>query len=203
MMNDWIEINLPWYNLSEDRDPPYEEYPDHSVQIAEMLGEVQTEYEKLEELLKEYDNPFSTEFLRLKYELQDSGVVEDIEGALKALHNPAVDKVLRLREIRGQISDWEDSHPDNIAVAQRNALIHEEFKKWQGTVSFTYNKLCQPGTLLECESTDGKTFQLLIGSINRAGGICNDCRGIQDDTIVKRCLVVWSPENKEKERSES
>ena len=193
VMSDWIEINLPWFDET-NHGPEYLKYPDFSAQIREIFG---SEYEELNTLLTPYDNPHSAEFLRIRGELDDSGV-EDIEQALIDLHNPSVDLVLRWRKLRRQVSDWESIQPETIEVERLNSAAAEEYYRIKGTISFRHNNLCRPGVLIEAVNSKGEAFQLLIGDINTAGGVCNDCSGINDEDIVKRCRVVWTSEKEKK-----
>jgi hypothetical protein len=189
-MNDWVEINLPWHSSKEDRGPPYEEYPDFSEKIEEIFG---SEYKELKGMFESWGHPHNDEFWKIKCELQDSGV-EDWRAALKALNNPRVNMVLQWHDLNRQVSDWHISQPEVLEIEQRNLLIYTAYKKWQGIVSFKHNELCREGVLIECKDTNGNVFQLLIGGINESGGIGAGDRGIDDDTIIKRCRVVWSKE---------
>ena len=54
-------------------------------------------------------------------------------------------------------------------------------------VSFCGQDLNQPGTIVELENGN----RLLIGDINKLGGVCDDCQDeIRNETIIKRYVIL-------------
>ena len=53
--------------------------------------------------------------------------------------------------------------------------------------SFCGKKLNKPGTLIEMENGDVH----LIGTINKEGGVCDDCMDFHNNSIVARYKIVW------------
>lgn len=52
---------------------------------------------------------------------------------------------------------------------------------------FYHSEINRPGTLIQLES--GKV--MLIGDINTAGGVCNDCAGIDDDDKIIKYSILF------------
>ena len=59
--------------------------------------------------------------------------------------------------------------------------------------SFNLRALNKSGTLMLLE--DGR--EILIGTINEQNGICDDCRGISEESIVKAYKVIWRNPNEQ------
>jgi hypothetical protein len=102
--------------------------------------------------------------------------------------------VLRWYDLSHQVNDWDAVQPEVLEVNRRNSIIHDAYKKWQGTVNFKHNELCREGVLIEVVNARGEISQFLIGSINESGGVGSDHGFIDDSDIIKRCCVVWSKE---------
>lgn len=175
-MSEWIVINLPWY-ADTDEYPEYIEYPDHSQQVKELVG---TEYEELKEKLETaYDEDSPVYLPREEF-------VEQVR-----LGNPKAVMISRYRELHQKVQDWENEQPDNKEIDIRNEQLRKEFKARQALLSFRDSEWCEAGVLIEFDSEDGTPVQQLLGHMNTLGGVCDDCRGISNDTIIKRCKVVW------------
>lgn len=84
-------------------------------------------------------------------------------------------------------NDWYDAQPEVIEYKKECLRIKNEHDQ----KSFHGSKLNKPGTLIELE---GGTIEL-IGSINAAGGRCNDCMAFEESVIVKRYAVIYKLED--------
>ena len=63
-------------------------------------------------------------------------------------------------------------------IYKRNSLDHKD--------SFTERGLAQAGVLI-----DTKEGIFLLGHINQLGGVCDDCKVFEPETIVRKYKVVW------------
>jgi len=63
---------------------------------------------------------------------------------------------------------------------------NEKGKELDELDSFCKRHLNIPGTLI-----DTKIGIFLVGNINKLGGVCDDCRAFDVDTIVRRYKIVW------------
>ena len=196
-MSEWIEFNLPWNVITYPKNVPY---PSLDKEVREKFGF--TKDELIEKFFPvktgyAYDHPAFKEYNLISDEIEDT---ENKEEVLRALNNPNVNKVLDYRKLSREIDNFIYEHPDTITADEDNERINKEHKEKESKLSFVGAGLNKTGTVIEFMEK-GKLTQLLIGNINEVGGVCNDCSGISDETIILRYKKVWENECVEKHGS--
>lgn len=192
-MNEWIEVNLPWY--IEMPDYEYQDYPEL---LDRMKAEHGTTFDELEkdtfgDVEFSLDSSVWAKFseisneLRLEYNYDEAKVVEK----LAELDVPEVQAILKYREKNQILNEWYHNQPEVVAAMKKNDEAFAEAKLKQKSLCFSVQDVAKAGTLMEIES-EGQIKYLLIGHINEVGGSCDDCRGISDSDIVKRYKIIWN-----------
>jgi hypothetical protein len=191
-MNEWIEINLPWNKRVYAEHKEYVPYPDLSEKVKAHFGYSRDELldktfpgRKNGEL--EFDHPIYKEYNRVYSELSYD------KNTIRNSDNKAVKIVLEYHRLDREINEWLWKQPEYIAVFDENNRIEAANKEQQAELSFRGKGLNKAGTVIEYEE-NGKTQRMMIGDINEIGGVCDDCRGISDDAIILRYIVVWDNE---------
>lgn len=177
-MDNWIEINLPWYVYSNYNDMP--PLPDLFDREREVFG---TTIEENREAIKKSFDIYKE--IKRKNLPEGSFASEEIREQMKEKYqdNPDVILVLNHFDLDDRINEWYDEQPEVLAFNKLNKIYEDKLDE----KSFTGRKLNKPGTLIEL--ADGAIH--LIGSINSAAGVCDDCRAFTNDTIVKRYKVIY------------
>lgn len=180
---EWTDTNLPWHYHSSWEDAP--QPPDLQDQEREIFGASLEDAQKnIEPHLEAYRN-LQDELRELQGDTESDDLYNKIEEEFWAKH--AQDSCVLAREeyfaLREKINHWAMEQP----VWKAHAKAVEEFSAQEKQKSFSGRGLARPGTLIEME--DGSIE--FIGSINSAGGCCNDCPAFEDTLIVKRYALVY------------
>jgi len=187
--SEWIECNLPWFKDVVSRISPY---PDLSKKEKEFFGK---SVEECRELLSEVKDEFyrieENAFAPYKKVHRSS---EENNRILEAYANISTNEeekkvifaVLEYRKFLRSADDWRAAQPEIIEWHKQADIEGQKRKELQKISSFVGAGLNQAGTLIEVENADKTTTQYLIGDINEQGGVCNDCRGFSQESIVKR-----------------
>jgi hypothetical protein len=64
-------------------------------------------------------------------------------------------------------------------------------KSWWDFSLITYETRNDPPPVKPGMLLDTSIGILLVGDINDAGGVCDDCKGIRNDDIVKRVAIIY------------
>jgi hypothetical protein len=200
-MNEWIEINLPWAEpYSEQPLPDYLEYPSLDEEAKEQFG--YSESSLLEEAFGEEKENWVVSktydaFYKAQRKIEEEGIYDrrELDKRLAASKDKSVQKVLSFFAKLDPLRKWMNEHPKTKEIEAKNKVIAKEFSDKQRAEAkgFTGRGLNKAGVLMELEE-NGKLSQMLIGEINELGGSCDDCCGIQGDTVVKRYKVIWERE---------
>ena len=202
-MNEWIACNLPWHvRLEWPASPPY---PDMDAKIKEQFGATKAQWEEqffpglhTDGIQFLSQHPIFQEYEEIKHILEEEQGDEYSEEATKEKlqldSSVAVQTVLAYRGIIKSINDWVESQPEVIAWMEESDKIWKAHKEAENKLSFCGQKLNQAGTVIEFED-DGELIQMMIGTINELGGSCDDCRGINDDTVILRYKILWNEPN--------
>lgn len=197
-MNQWIEINLPWrVSLPHPKMP---EFPDLSTKVKSHFGYTLTELEERFFPKSEYDDgdrvldhPIFIEYEKVRDLLEGEGFNgEELKNKLEAHPDWHVKQVMKWKRIKQELIDWEDEQPEMLAAIREDNRLSAEYQEQEAKMSFSRSGLAKAGTVIEIEDSGGKISQMMIGNINEQGGVCDDCRGIEDNAMVKRYLIVWS-----------
>jgi len=177
-MSEWIDVNLPWYK--DIGSPKYLPYPDHKEKIKEVFGfsleDLKSDWSEIPE--KDQDRLF---FLS-KEDLANLALQNDKNALL----------LLKYRDSLAKVTEWESAQEDNKEIQIKNAEISNYHKEKESKSSFSRSEYCRPGVLIEYKDYRGEIVQDLIGDINAAGGVCDDCRTIDNSTIILRCKVIFN-----------
>lgn len=179
-MSGWIEFNHPWNVRCSDvpEFPGRPEYPSAILdqEAVQILGFNSNDIDALRQNLPPYSDSFD----------------ED-------------PRVIYYREQQSKLVQFQNAHPLCIEYDAQHKLWqtnYKEFKRnWykENKPSFCALGLDKAGTLIQFRQCDEfgsseQVIQYLIGNINESGGICDDCRGIEDTDIILRYKVIWSKE---------
>jgi hypothetical protein len=180
MSQNWIECGLPWRNY---------EFP--NLDAPDLQEEMRADFgETFDEVVARIDFDLITGIKEdISADLVDAGwdpnspefekeVQLQYEKEMRRLGN---DVMFKDNEKRRTMLEWRRDHPKLLVFNQECARLNEELNRR----CFKGAGLALPGTQIEIEG--GK--RLLIGDINPLGGICDDCAGIDDDTIIVRYRV--------------
>jgi hypothetical protein len=207
-MNTWVEVNLPW------RVPlpsvPQLEAPDLEDEIRSIFGE--TENDLIEKLFPS-SGPYFTEhpswvsFRQVEDDLEREVAKQcshmsgderrqETLNRLAQSTDPGVMAVLEYRARRNAICSWYDIQPSVVIWREELQARYDAAGRLHKTMCFSVMDEAVAGTLMEVER-EGKIHQMLIGHINALGGVCDDCRGIEDDDLIKRYRIVWRDNNEQ------
>jgi hypothetical protein len=171
-MSDWIEINLPWH-ISKSWDTPLfeEDAPDLDKEMEGLFGKSSQElYDKISN--EEWDLFLDNE-----------------EKASQETRN----KILKYRELAGKEREFEDNNPEMQAWEKRKEEFYnlQDKKFLEKFPSFCGKGLNKSGILIEVKIKN-EVKEFLIGDINEAKGVCDDCVEFGNDTIVLRYKIIWN-----------
>lgn len=210
-MNEWIEINLPYY-VSEFDIPKsklkkfkHPKFPNFDIKAKNEFGI--TYAEKVRKLFSIKDETkYKNSRIYLKYDKLVSNIVNDeLNGdrydkkSVKKLKirleeiaktDKDIRAVLEFKEFRNSYEEWREKQIEYIEYNKKYNEIDKMKFQFIDTLSFSGLRLNKPGTLIEVE-VEGKLKQYLIGDINGLCGVCNDCVAFDRNTIVNRYMIVW------------
>ena len=191
-MSEWIECNLPWRVRLEWPEMP--SAPNMDAQIKAQFGATEAEWES-QFFPGDYgctsNHPLFREFYDIRDQLENEFSEEEAKQKLQLHPSVAVQTVLAYRGIRKSIDAWVEAQPEWIAWQAEYEAAFKVHKDNEGKLSFCGQNLNQAGTVIEFEE-DGKLIQMMIGTINELGGSCDDCRGINDDSVILKYKVLWN-----------
>lgn len=195
-MNEWIACNMPWRVRLEWPETPT--LPNMDEKVKAEFGADKAHWEEqffpgihTDGIGFLSDHPTFKEYVEIKEELESTYSEEVANQKLQLHQSVAVQTVLAYRGIRKSIDEWVEKQPEIIAWVKEHDRIWKEHKEAEGKLSFSGRNLNQAGTVIEYEE-EGSLKQMMIGTINELGGACDDCRGINDDTIILRYKVLWN-----------
>lgn len=202
-MNEWIELNLPWF-VKDYQARVGKTFPNFNERAKKELGETTAEVaaRTIEVLPRDPDkfmhapeiDHFDEVRNKIRINLTDEnwgeGFEEEVMRRLSDLGDVIVNNVLEYRAFNKKFNLWYDAQPEVIEVVRHNRELWDRLDREEALQSFCGMKLNNAGTLIEFEE-DGVTSQQLIGDMNTSGGVCNDCMGVREDTIIKRYKIVW------------
>lgn len=201
-MSEWINCNLPYY-VNVDMD--YPEYPNLDDRERKEFGQTLEESrEKVSKLNPEYKcsafNRYESYREIIQNELFDEGVSHQAENFAQLVRQRLVDLddhlinlVLEHHKFVRVIDEWFSIQPEWLEYQEKSEKASEDYKKRCAETYFSAKEVNRSGTLIEVKDGD-KTYFQLIGDINTAGGVCNDCMGFSRDAIVLRYKTVYNPE---------
>jgi hypothetical protein len=186
-MTDWIDfgnsfdfsyVNIP--DVADESDPP-----DLSAQERALFG---VTYQELHQQLSENEETTITDILveariEVAEEWQDTWINQKL-----AEHKLTERYALFQRMI--EIGKWQEEQPEWKAWEDSVWGARQRYIAEQETQTFRGQGLNKPGTLIELE--DGRQF--LIGHVNIYRGGCDHCPEFEQDAVVKRYAVIWTPE---------
>jgi hypothetical protein len=196
-MNEWIECNLPWLVRLESTVPVMVPYPDMDDKIRARFGATIDEWEERffpglddSDLGFVSEHPLYREYLEIRDQLELDHSEEEVKQKLQLHPSVAVQTVLACRGICKEIDAWVEEQPEFIAACNTHDMSWKKHHEMEDKLSFCGRHLNRAGTLIEYEK-DGKLTYMIIGHINELGGSCDDCRGINNDTVILRYKVLW------------
>ena len=206
-MSGWIEINLPFYIYGPDSKfiKTLPKYPNLNRKAKKKLVITLEENDKSimdpdnefptdGKIFQEYDihrNKINEKISKLKIDIYSDEGKQLRRKKLIALKNEAVNKVIAWFDFKDKYREWVSVQPEVIKWQDKyNKLIDAEEQRI-AQLSFCGRGLNNPGTLIEVE-INGELKQFLVGDINCLRGVCDDCTAFDNETIVKRYMVVWS-----------
>jgi hypothetical protein len=181
----WIDVNLPWLEYLDQAmqpNPPNLEAREREVfgttrnEISDKMPSLESDlYDRLDSLIEEA-MPDGTEWIEAESAVYESlGEGHPIKGIIDS------------RRLCRQINKWWSLQPE----VARHEEAFRAFIKAENRLSFSRSDLCRPGVEIEVRRRNGDVKRMLIGDINRIGGVCDDCRDIENDDVVLKCRVVW------------
>ena len=157
----WIKCGLPWQYHGDWMD--YPSVPDLHKEEKKQFGTTTTAaYKELEKFYKGCKKP------------AEYDAVTKTKDAQK-----------KYKKFADQVRDWMKNHPLWLEYQEDMKRYNKEI----GEKSFCGKGLNRPGTIIEVKS--GKELDhLLIGDINKLGGVCDDCMNFDSKAIVVRYKVL-------------
>lgn len=210
-MNKWIECNLPW--ISEDS-KEYEDkiWNDSRIKKLEKVLEKKAkkqfgqDYENNEKLCDSNGDDWDlcdkiSDVIKKYMEKHNCSKID----AYKAYENKIINKdprssnLIKYRLFMLEYDKWYNEQEECAAINKLRDEVMEEARIYniEHNPSFCRLGLNAPGTIIEFINTDGEAEQLLIGHMNTASGVCDDCCAFSRNTIIKRYKIVWSGEEDE------
>jgi len=195
-MSEWIDCNLAWQVRLDY--PATEPFPNMDDKVKAHFGATKAEWQErfYPGLHADYsgyvsEHPLFREYSDIRDELERDHSSEEVERKLQLHPSVAVQTVLACRGICQEIDAWVEEQPAWIAAVKAHDEAWKAHKEEEAKYSFCGKNLNRAGTLIEFEE-DGKLQQMMIGTINELGGSCDDCRGINDNTVILRYKVLWN-----------
>lgn len=181
----WIECNLPWREdyeeISEDVASAFPKFPKEELNALS--------YKKFGITIDDLDNQDVMNDLDVKRELIQLEMkydnISNLRDLLKLTDSHKLISLIKFKILKAEIQEFENSSEIYKKYSEELESERSRYKNVRPKKSF-YPDLAKPGVLVELES--GK--QMLIGDINAAGGICDDCKGIKNTDIVKRYAII-------------
>lgn len=208
-MSKWINLNLPfnWY----DREPENPLPPDLEERCKEVFGKSFREYQ--ETVLKNDPNRFLGNLILDEHDKIRNGILAEMEKEgfsnlelkaeqaeldrrMRLSDNDSVKRIIAYRDFTTKYYEWYNKQPEVIAWNDECAQIRSRREAKEAEMSFCGKGLNKPGVQIEVKSTyeNEKISRYLIGDMNTSGGVCDDCRAVNDDDIVLRYRVLCKPE---------
>lgn len=183
----WIEVNLPWHVRIDYEAAP--KPPNLDEDVKAKFGVTENELASFyNRYLADYRD-ITGNVYKVFSELPDEEQAQNYDEfrktylAAREAENPELfAKVAEYRERDEAIADFCYDHPLMIEWQQKRT----EWDETQKRESFC--RQIVPGMLIEFASG----ARHLVGSINAAGGVCDDCAGVEDDDdVVVRYAMVF------------
>lgn len=117
----------------------------------------------------------------------------------KAEKNPKYSKVFEWIKFRDEFNSWLDA--TDIAK-EYSKKVEAAYKVSKQNESFCGQELNKSGTLIAFRVANDETRTVrysLIGELNTAGGVCEDCPGIYKEDIVEKYAVIFDMDKFRKE----
>lgn len=177
-MSDWIKCGLPWNKWIESKVPEMD-WGALDKRAKEKFGK--TIYESRNAFTKKEHEEFE--------DIRDQCDQNNTELASLVATNDLVKRKLEHFAFTKIYDEWSRTQPEMIEWGKKCQAVDVKRRAKEAKTSFHGANLNKPGTIIEFEK-DGKIVHKLIGDMNCLGGVCDDCRGIQDETIILRYRTI-------------
>lgn len=187
----WVICNLPFFSADINTDG-LPKYPlaECDEEARKAFGETLDERREKVSGLGNLFYSAKDEWLDYDYETRSALSNDEINAEVCKL-NKDFAPLLAYWEWKKTYEAWEEKLPIIIKY-------YEEYKAYQSRPkdnekSFCGRGLNKPGTLIEVKHiANDSVEQLLLGDVNCRGGVCDDCKGIENDDVVLRYCVLWA-----------